>query len=49
MMHGVLILPAIAWMLSFVGWSERRRLEVVLLAIAGYVLVSGIVTLANLE
>jgi hypothetical protein len=49
MMHGILILPAIAWMLSFVGWSERRRLEVVLLAIAGYVLVSGIVTLANLE
>jgi hypothetical protein len=49
MMHGILILPAIAWILSFVDWSERRRLEVVRLATGGYVLVSGIVTLANLE
>jgi hypothetical protein len=49
MMYGVLILPAGAWILSFVGWSERRRLEVVLLATSGYVLMSGIVTLANLE
>jgi hypothetical protein len=49
MMHGVLILPAVAWILSFVDWTERRRLAVVLLAASGYVLVSGIVTLANLE
>ncbi|MGH9143700.1 MAG: hypothetical protein ACRD2I_21400 [Vicinamibacterales bacterium] len=49
MMHGVLILPALAWILSFVGWSERRRLEIVLLAASGYVLVSGVVTLANLD
>jgi hypothetical protein len=49
MMHGVLVLPALAWILSFVDWSERRRLEIVLLAASGYVLVSGVITLANLD
>jgi hypothetical protein len=49
MMHGVLILPAVAWILSFVDWSERRRLEVVLVATSGYVLVSGAVILDNLQ
>jgi hypothetical protein len=49
MMHGVLVLPALAWILSFVDWSERRRLEIVLLATSGYVLVSGVITLANLD
>jgi hypothetical protein len=49
MMHGVLILPALAWILSFVNWSERRRLAIVLLATSGYFVVSAVVTLANLD
>jgi hypothetical protein len=49
LMHGVLVLPAFAWILSFVNWSERRRLQIVLLATSGYMLVAGVVTLANLD
>jgi two-component system NtrC family sensor kinase len=35
-MHAVLVLPLLAWLLSFTAWNERRQLEVVLLATAGY-------------
>ncbi|ONI83332.1 hypothetical protein ALI22I_32910 [Saccharothrix sp. ALI-22-I] len=35
-MHGVLLLPALAWALSFTTWSERRRTRAVALASAGY-------------
>src|SRR5439155_9510191 len=36
-MHAILLLPALAWLLSFARWSERRRLQVVLLSAAGYI------------
>jgi hypothetical protein len=36
MMHGVLLLPAFAWLLSFANWSERRRLAAVVAAAAAY-------------
>jgi len=49
MMHGVLVLPLLAWILSFVNWSERRRQEIVLLATGGYVLMCGIVILVNVD
>ncbi|MEU4739968.1 hypothetical protein AB0G02_05805 [Actinosynnema sp. NPDC023658] len=35
-MHGVLVLPALAWALSFTTWSERERTRTVALASAGY-------------
>jgi hypothetical protein len=35
-MHGVLVLPLLAWFLSRVRWPERRRVQVVGLAVAGY-------------
>ncbi|GAA2344088.1 hypothetical protein GCM10009854_21050 [Saccharopolyspora halophila] len=35
-MHGVLVLPAIAWSLRFTDRSERTRLNLVRLACAGY-------------
>jgi hypothetical protein len=47
-MHAILVLPALAWLLSFASWNERRRLRVVLLAAAGYVLIAGLVVAWNL-
>ncbi len=35
-LHGVLVLPALAWLLSFTGWGEARRTRVVALGVAGY-------------
>jgi hypothetical protein len=35
-LHGVLVLPALAWLLSLVNWPERRRTQVVALASAAY-------------
>src|SRR4029453_6950016 len=45
-MHAILVLPALAWALSFVNWSERRRIGVVLLATAGYLAAAGTVGFA---
>jgi hypothetical protein len=36
-MHGIQVLPALAWLLSFAALSEQRRLGLVRLAIVGYV------------
>ena len=35
-LHVVQLLPALAWLLGFSGWAERRRTRVVLVAAAGY-------------
>jgi len=40
-MHVVLVLPLLAWLLSFTVWSERRRLSIVLAAAAIYALLAG--------
>lgn len=37
-MHAILILPAIAWLLSFTPWTERTRTRLVLSAALGYAL-----------
>jgi hypothetical protein len=46
-MHGVLVLPALAWMLSFVEWPEGRRVSLVRLAAAGYLILVGTVAVSN--
>jgi len=46
-MHAILVLPMLAWLLSFAHWSERRRIGAVLLAAAGYIAVAGVVAVAN--
>lgn len=46
-MHAILVLPLLAWMLSFADWTERRRLQVVMLCAAGYVALAGLVTVEN--
>jgi hypothetical protein len=47
-MHAVLVLPLLAWLLSFADWSERRRLRVVLLASAAYLVLAGAIAIANI-
>jgi|SRR5947207_11467253 len=46
-MHAILILPALAWLLSFVDWSERRRERTVLLASLGYIVFATGVAVGN--
>jgi hypothetical protein len=46
-MHAILALPALAWLLSFADWSEQRRLRVVLVAAAGYLVLVGVVAVGN--
>jgi hypothetical protein len=48
-MHAILLLPILAWLRSFVNWSERRRLRVVLVAAGGYIVLAGVVALGNLS
>ena len=46
-LHGVLVLPTIAWLLSLTTWSEARRTRVVALAVAGYgVAIAGALALS---
>jgi hypothetical protein len=47
LMHAILVLPACAWLLSFLHWTEEQRLSVVLLAATGYVVLVGVVTVEN--
>jgi hypothetical protein len=35
-MHGVQILPGLAWLLSYTGWAESRRVRIVALALTGH-------------
>lgn len=42
-MHGILILPALGWLLSLADWDEPRRVRLVWLAAAGYALLVGVV------
>jgi hypothetical protein len=47
LMHGVFVLPALAWLLTFANWTERRRLGLVLAAAAVYLALAGAVVRAN--
>ena len=48
-MHASLVLPALAWLLSFANWSEQRRLTAVLVAAAGYLVFAGVVAVGNVS
>ena len=45
-LHGIQVIPLLAFLLSFAGWSEDRRTRWVLLAAAGY---AGIVLVGSLQ
>ena len=47
LMHGVLLLPLFAWVLSFTDWSERRRLVAVSIASCAYVGIAAAVAAGN--
>jgi hypothetical protein len=46
-MHAILVLPLLAWLLSFTDWSERRQLRIVLLATVGYAVFAGSSAVGN--
>jgi hypothetical protein len=41
------VLPALAWLLSFTDLSEQRRLSVVLVLAASYLVLIGVVAARN--
>ena len=43
-MHAILVIPGLAWLLTFTRWPERTRLHIVRLGVAGY-LVLTVVTI----
>lgn len=45
-MHGIAILPGLAWLTSFTAWSDGRRDRVVTVGAAGYLTAVGAVLLA---
>ncbi len=42
-MHAILVVPALAWLLTFTRWSENHQLNIVRLGVAGYSLLSVVV------
>ena len=46
-MHAILLLPALAWLLSFSDLTERRRLNTVFVGEAGYLAVALAVAWGN--
>ncbi len=42
-MHGILVLPALAWLLGLTNWPERARLGLVAIATAGYAILTAVV------
>ncbi len=39
-MHAILVIPGMAWLLTFTRWPERTRLHIVQLGVAGYLLLT---------
>jgi hypothetical protein len=44
LMHAVTVLPLLAWIASYTGWSEDQRVRAVTVGAAGYLLVAAAVT-----
>jgi hypothetical protein len=43
LMHAILVLPGLAWLLTFTAWAEPVRLRIVWLGVAGYTVLSAVV------
>jgi hypothetical protein len=41
-MHAILVMPAIAWLLTFTRWAEAARLRIVWLGVGGYLLLIAV-------
>jgi hypothetical protein len=47
-MHAILVVPGLAWLLTFTRWPERRRLRIVQLGVAGYLLLTAVIFIESL-
>jgi hypothetical protein len=47
LLHGLQLLPVLAWLLSFADWPDRRRLAVVVVTAAGYLVVVVAIAVRN--
>lgn len=46
-MHAILVIPGLAWLVSFTRWSDSRQLRVVQLGAVGYLLLSAVVLIES--
>jgi hypothetical protein len=46
-MHAILVIPGLAWLVSFTHWGENQQLNVVRLAVAGYGLLSIVIIIES--
>jgi hypothetical protein len=46
-LHAILVLPALAWLLSFTNWNEERKLRLIAVAAAGYIAFAAVIGVAN--
>jgi hypothetical protein len=46
-MHAILVIPALAWLVSFTQWRDSRQLRVVQLGVFGYLLLSVVVLIES--
>jgi hypothetical protein len=46
-LHAILVLPALAWLLSLTNWSEERKLRLVAVGAAGYIAFAVVIGVAN--
>jgi hypothetical protein len=47
-MHAILVIPGLAWLLTFTRWPERRRLRIVQLGVTGYLLLTAVIFIESL-
>jgi len=47
-LHAILVLPALAWLLSFTNWNEERKLRLIAIGAAGYIAFAIVIGVANL-
>jgi hypothetical protein len=47
-MHGILVLPMLAWLASFTSWPESLRVQVISLGAVGYLLAAGVIVAETL-
>lgn len=46
-MHAILVIPALAWLVSFTRWSDSKQLRVVQLGVVGYLLFSVVILIES--
>ena len=46
-MHAILVIPALAWLLSFTRWSENRQTNIVRVGIVGYTVLALVIIIES--